>query len=636
MRMAIAQINTQAGDFEATSKRVVELSRQAARDGVDLMLLPMAAFTGPCIPDHASSEGFALDLGAVVEGLAHKLACACLIPVAMSERLGTPFSHEALLIRDGGITPVCFASWLLGSMAEEGDFHTQGTFEFGGLRFAVAFAYDDLRTFEDEETDVDVILYVPNQGFALDDPSSALGASLLESRFRDEAWSFDAWIVGVGSLGGYDLQVFTGSSFVLTPKGELVACAPAFEEALLVADIDDDGRDVPQEFLEPEIYDRSLHLWEALTLGLRDQLHKQGQGEVALVLDGRLNTSVLAALATDSLGPTHVHAFVDESQDEEHRRLAERMAHALHIDLQAPLCTGANATGARPSPFKVDKEVWHDFAQVRLAALARKLDVVPLSAIDKTFLALEAEPSTCNAAALAPLGDVYRSDVIELAHLRNTISPILEAASIASYDVPLVEGLDEVESTPEGKLRRIDVVLATHIEWERSLTDVAARQGCEEICTNIVRSLARREFARLALPPCIAVSSRTVREARVPLGVAWHDHVREEESRLPNVDLLSELAASIGPDAELPSEGPAQNDNVQDQLSAQVASMLERMQEELAEAIDTTTDSDAPQRQVGELLGLLHDILQEGSFSGGVGGDVPFGPLTWGSPFSEN
>ena len=70
-------------------------------------------------------------------------------------------------------------------------------------------------------------------------------------------------------------------------------------------------------------------------------------------------------------------------------------------------------------------------------------------------------------------------------------------------------------------------------------------------------------------------------------------------------------------------------------MASEVASILERMQDELGSQAPTN-QQDSMERQVSELLGLLRDILQDGGLVSGDVSEFPLGPLTWGSPFSEN
>ena len=622
MLIALAQIDTCMAGFDDTSQRIVELSRRAVEEGAGLLVLPAIAFGGLCPPTYVYREGFYSDGKKALEQLALDVACPCLIPMPANTEDGAGF--EAILLKDGVAMPVWLASTPQAETAE-----TQGleravrnVFDLDGIRFAFAYSYECIEQLKESDSDIDVLLYCAGRGFALDDASSAMGASLLEGRFRDDAWALDAWVVGVGALGGYDLQVFTGSSFVLSPKGELVACAPAFEEALLVAPIVTDDKNAVAEVLEPELYDRSLHLWEALALGLRDHLHKRGHTEVAIMLDGRLNSSVLATLASDALGPTHVHALINDGGADMLGGVAKKLARTLHLDLVEENSVGAVSCS--------DSVVWQDVSQLRLANLARRTHAVALVDFDKTFFAVEAEEVGCGAASLAPFGDVYRSDLVEIAHLRNTISPVIDAAIVNSYSAPPIKGLKDVEATIESQLRRVDVTLSAHIEWERSLSDVVARHGCREVSERIIDEFVKRSFARLGLPPCLIVSSRTVREADVPSDLAWRDRVRADDERLGStggpagVSDLFVAADSVEHRAESESA-----------VAAEIEQLLEQMHTELVGA--SRSLGNEADKQVDELLGLLRDILQDGVVQGSVAsGSIPFGPLTWGSPFSEN
>lgn len=611
MRIAIAQIGTDAGDFQTTGDRIVELSRRASSEGADLLVLPLAAVSGQGLPETGDQNGFALDLQVMLNRMCGEVACPCIVPVAS----GMNFDDrpDVMYVRNDGFYPLRFLSYL--NSEEE----QCVTFEHDNLSIAVAFDYDDFDALEDSDTDVDLVLFLARRGFALDDPSSALGASLAENRFRDEAWALDAWIVGVGSLGTYDLQVFTGSSFVLTPRGELVACAPAFEEAFFVAEVGSHAEEPPREVLQPELYDRSLHLWESLVLGLRDHLSKEGVANVVLALDGRLDSSVMAALATDAVGPTHVHALVDSVAGDGERLLAEELARALRVTLHDDF--------AAMVPPNADASLLADLTQLRLAEVARAEDALVLSCADKTACALEVVPCSCNAATLAPLGDVYRTDVMRLGRLRNTISPVIASESLRTYDVPRVAGLDEAAHTPEARLELVDVTLATYLEWGRSITDVVERHENREVCEGVLDELHGRHAARSAMPPCIVVSSCTLREAELPFGMVWRDRIRPEEELINKASLeraVRNLDEVIGGSQE--GRGA---------IESEMTSLLERLHDELAETVAQTPGDAAVQgaeRQVGELLGLIRDILQ----SGGTPGDVPFGPLTWGSPFSEN
>ena len=613
MRVGVAQISTRAGDFAQTARQMVECSERAARQGVDLLVFPAATLCGVTPVPRADREGFLLDLAGCVMELAEELACPCLVPV-LTESDGAVLP-DALLIDHGEIRPVGLAA-RLESLAAGGAQGGSATglpeLEFAGARLGVAFTYEDLDTYDEYDYDVDVIVYVSGYGFAVDDPSSALGSSLTEGRFPADAEATGAWIVGVGSLGCYDGQVFAGSSFVLAPWGELAAQAPAFEEALLVCDVDPSAEGPLEAPLTPEVYDAPLMTWSALAAGLAGTVRQLGAGGACVVVDDTLASMVVATLATDALGPTNVGVVLAGEGGP-----AAELVRALRIpatNVEALELPG----GGRGGSGEKDRALAADLAQARLAALARRTSRVPLGTLDKTGLALE-ERTFADAARLHPLADLYRSDVVSLAHLRNTISPVMPAAALASYEVPDVEGLAEALGSDETRLEFVDLVLSSHLEWELPVSDVAAERGHAELVEAILARLREVDSRRAGEVRAITLSSRTLAEARGPVGIAWHDVARPEEERLAG--RLSALADQVGDEGDDGPEG---------------------------EGREAGGERESHEREVRDLLGYLRDFSAGGGFSpmggsdegsgrhGSPGqGEGPQGPF-WDGPFSEN
>ena len=616
MRIGVAQISTRAGDFAQTARQMVECSERAARQGVDLLVFPMTALCGASSVGPVDREGFLLDLAGCVLGLAEDLACPCLVPVLTD--MGGTSVPDALLIRDSQIVPVGLAARIeamaAAAQSEPVD-ERSGTLpelELAGARLGVAFTYDDLDVYVDYEYDVDVIVFLSGYGFAVDDPSSALGTSLTEGRFMADAEATGAWIVGVGSLGCYDAQVFCGSSFVLAPWGELAAQAPSLEEALLVCDVDPSAEGPLEAPLTPEVYDAPLMTWSALAAGLAGTVRQLGAGGACVVVDDTLASMVVATLATDALGPTNVGVVLTGEGGP-----AAELVRALRIpaaNVEALELPG----GARGGSGEKDRALAADFAQARLAALARRTSRVPLGTLDKTGLALE-ERTFADAARLHPLADLYRSDVVSLAQLRNTISPVMPAAALASYEVPDVEGLAEALGSDETRLEFVDLVLSSHLEWELPVSDVAAERGHAELVEAILARLREVDSRRAGEVRAITLSSRTLAEARGPVGLAWHDVARPEEERLAG--RLSALADQVGDEGDDGPEG---------------------------EGREAGGERESHEREVRDLLGYLRDFSAGGGFSpmegsdegsgrhGSPGqGEGPQGPF-WDGPFSEN
>lgn len=607
MRIAIAQMSTRAGDFRATAARMVELSRRGADQGVDLLVFPAPALCGVTPVPFVDREGYLLDLAECLLGLVEDLACPCLVPVLV-DLDGAPLP-EAMLISGGSIVPVRLAAYLeavaAGQASGESEARPLPEIEFAGARLGVAFTYDDLDDYDEFEYDVDVVVFLSGYGFAIDDVSSALGSSLTEGRFPADAEATGAWVVGVGAVGSYDTQVFCGSSFVLAPWGELAAQAPSLEEALLVCDVDPSAEGPLAEPLTPEVYDGTLMAWGAAARGLADACELLGDG-ACVVVDGSLGSMVTAALATDALGPTNVRALVLPVGDAALDAASERLVSALRLP-------AGNVTrldlGDVPG-----RDFARDLAEAHLAALARKTGAVALGSADKTGLALGA-PARSSAAQVSPLADLYRSDVVALAHLRNTISPAIPAEAFSSLDVPPVDGLEDLASD-EVRLEFIDLVLSSYLEWELSVSDVVAERGRPEAVEAIVARLRASSMRGAAPGATVALTSKTLGEGRVPRGLAWSDRVRVEEERIrmeEAVEALSQVGAIAARGSEEEAEPPALTERDRD-------------------------------REVHDLLGYLRDFSQGGAFSsprgeegGGRHGGQGDGPHPlWDSPFSEN
>ena len=607
MRIAIAQMGTRAGDFEATAGRMVELSRRAAEQGVDLLVFPAPALCGVTPVPYVDREGYLLDLAECLLGLVEDLACPCLVPV-LADLDGSPLP-EAMLIADGSIAPLRLASYLqevaAGRGPGESDARPLPEVEFAGARLGIAFTYDDLDDYDEYEYDVDVIVYLPSYGFAIDDASSALGSSLTEGRFPADAEATGAWIVGAGAVGSYDAQVFCGSSFVLAPWGELAAQAPSLEEAFLVCDVDPSAEGPLAEPLTPEVYDGTLMAWSALTRGLADACALLGGSGACAVVDGTLGSMVTAALATDALGPTNVRALVLPAGDAAADGASERLVLALRLP-------AGNVVRLVPE-VQGDPVLSRDLAEAHLAALARREGLVALGSEDKTGLALDGAVRA-SAAQVSPLADLYRSDVVALAHLRNTISPAIPAEAFSALGVPSVPGLESL-SSDEVRLEFIDLVLSSYVEWELPISDIVAERGRPEATEAIIARMRSSEGRGQAGGLPIALTSKTLPEARAPRGLAWADRVRADEERIRVEEAIEALAKMSATDVRGEEGRPPE-------LSAR--------------------DRD---REVHDLLGYLRDFSQGGAFSSQRGPEEGGGrhsgqegshhPL-WEGPFSEN
>lgn len=550
MRIAVAQARSCAGDFSLAKKRVAEEASRAAASGAGLVVFPAYFLAPPEAVCESDREGFLVDALTFFGELCGSLPVPVLIPFPLGSGEGA--SVEAVYLDGESAEPLRLLAQLRQlaqrAAAQGEDDGPDGLvlpqLEVGGLTLGVAFTYEDLDEYVGYDYHVDAVLFISTYGFAVDDSSSALGASLSESRFADDADAMNAWVVGVGGVGCCDLEVQTGSSFALAPWGELAAEAPVLEEALMLADIDRGFEGPLKEPLRMQVFDPALLAWESVAEGLRGIAEGLGKQAAAVVVDGSLASMLACAACVDALGPMNVRALVllwGDARDASSRQLAR------NLRLEARELAAGDICG--PSS-DAEEGLARDVAWARAEAWARETGAFVASGADKTSLALGSAPAR-EVCCVLPFGDLYRSDVLALCRLRNTVSPVVPLAARRAFSADDLPGEAAGPWTAEKRIELVDSVLTGFIEWGLPVSDLASECGDEELARSVVdaaRRSASRFRGRLVAP---VLTSKTIEEARGSFGMRWADHVRPAFERLDLSDVLGSLAPEGAGDDEV-------------------------------------------------------------------------------------
>ena len=611
MRIGVAQMNSVPGAFDRTVERMLAQAQRAEEQGAELVVFPLPALAGMALPSYADRPAFLADVADAVAQLAAQLPCPAVVAVPIDND-ESECSFDALLLNQGAVRPLYMEAYLKDMDGEEPEI---AEFELAGNRIALALSYDDLDSLVSAHRhEFDALIYLSGNSFALDDPSSAMGSNLEAARYVDDARAAGAWIVGVGPIGGYGEEVFCGSSFVLDPEGNLMAALPAFEEDLRVIEV---GHSAEKEALAnarhgltPEVFDAPFAVWQAVCLGIHDFVWKQGATDAALVLDGSLASQVLLALASDALGPLHVHALIGASAGSGAPACRD-LGRRLHVhQTDGATRPGLSAREAR------------GLDEVSLAGLAAEFDAVALSSLDKTALALGLSSRQVSCATFLPLGDIYRTDVLDMAHVRNTISPLFRRVELGEADavtLPLADGTTRT-ITGEQDLTRVDEVLLGFVEYDRPLHDlIGDGRADDELVDAVLRAARRGEATRRALAPVLVMSTHTLDEARFPLGMRWDDE---------HPDGLAGLSPDMMPEAVEAAETGRRD------------GALRTAKGRGPFATPRASDND-----VAGTLAMIRDLIEQGGFGPvelgrasqpGTDGDGAGVPGGWGSIFSEN
>ena len=343
MKIAIAQINTTVGDFDGNSDKIVDAWRRADEAGAELVVLPELALCGYPPRDLLAKPAFLRQNQATLERLAKRggRAVAVVGHASVNETdSGRPARNSAAVLRDGQIIDVRHKMLLpTYDVFDEDRYFEPATdntpVEILGKKIGITICED---IWNDE--------VFPNDrryGRRPADELAAAGAQLLLN-LSASPWNLGKEhgrhvllsqlsakagcpVVYCNLVGGNDELVFDGGSQYYNGHGVLGASGAMFAEDLLLVDT---------ETIEPKLSDTSdddEKLHKALSLGVRDYLHKCGFASAVIGLSGGIDSAVTAVIAVDALSAENVRGVAMPSQYSSQGSLddAERLANALGI-----------------------------------------------------------------------------------------------------------------------------------------------------------------------------------------------------------------------------------------------------------------------------------------------------------------
>jgi len=568
MRIALAQMNPVVGDLDGNRDRILAGLDEARDAGADLVLFPELAVTGYPPEDLLLRPGFLHAARRSLELIAAEAR-------GVAALVGTPHLDRDLfnacaVCADGRVKAVYRKRFLPNYGVFDEDRYFQPGRDLVLLRLGDTLVgptiCEDIWQPGPPATDLalagaHVIANISASPFHLGKGRER--EEMLAQRARDNV----AWVVFVNAVGGQDELLFDGHSLVVDEEGEVVARGPAFEETLLVVDIDpatatgrrlsdarrraqarervdlpdppvvDLGKPRPQEAaaapaLAP-ILDDLEEMRLALELALRDYLEKNGFREVVLGISGGIDSALTAALAAEALGPDRVTAVSMPSRftSKETRADARRVAENLGVRfLELPINGIVNAvrkTLAEPfagtEPGLAEENVQARARGLVLMALSNKFGSLLLATGNKSELSVGyATLYGDMAGGFALLKDVYKTDVFRLArHLNERAGS--ELIPRTTIDRPpsaeLRANQRDEDSLPP--YEELDRVLEAYVEQDRSREELEAEYDAETV-DRALALIDRAEFKRRQAPPGVKLRPKAFgRDRRTPITNRW-------------------------------------------------------------------------------------------------------------------
>ena len=552
VRVAACQINTVVGDLEGNADRILAALGQAAEGGADLAVFPELTVTGYPPEDLLSRPAFVADNLAVFDRIAGASGpCAAVIGYVDTDGSGRLVNAAALCAR-GRI----LGRYVKRLLPNYGVFDEQRWFTPGrgpAARYLVAGVPVGISICEDMWFAGGPMADQARAGAGL---LVNLNASPYSRGRRDERLAVlservaetGCAIVYVNQVGGQDELVFDGASLVMGPDGSVVASAAQFSEQVLLVDLDVEGRvggDAPAAIevstgsragVDREVgavatlLDPDAEVYEALVLGTRDYVAKNGFTDAVIGLSGGIDSSLVATVAVDALGPTHVHGVTMPSRYSSKGSVGDavNLAGNLGIDIatvaiepthQALATSLLPLLGGEPAGL-TDENLQSRVRGVLLMALSNARGWIVLTTGNKSEMATGYSTLYGDSAGgFAVIKDVPKLLVYELCRYRNRRAgfdlipdPVLTKAPSAE----LRPDQRDDESLPPYSV--LDPVMEGYVEGDRSADDLVAEGFDAAAVDRVVGLVDRAEYKRRQMPPGVRISGKAFgKDRRMPI-----------------------------------------------------------------------------------------------------------------------
>jgi NAD+ synthase (glutamine-hydrolysing) len=561
LRVALCQLNTIVGDLDGNVDRIVHALEQAESAGCDLAAFPELAITGYPPEDLVLKPGFVADNEVALQKVAARTGrCAAIVGFVDAEL----DLHNAAAVCARGEVVGVYRKRLLPNYAvfDEQRYFTPGSdplelYVIGGVRVGVSVC-------EDAWSPHGPIAALASGGAELvvNINASPYFAGRLAQRERmlaTRAADASCALVYVNQVGGQDELVFDGASLVVDADGEIVARAAQFREQVLVVDIDvrpvfrkrlldPRGRVATEPLVdivvteEPSTVgptveaeltpalDPIAEVYDALVLGTRDYVGKNGFADVVLGLSGGIDSSLVACIAADALGPEHVHTvampsryssegsqtdawLLAENLGVDHRTIAIEDAFGSFIDLLAPSFEGL-------SPDLTEENLQSRIRGMLLMALSNKFGWLVVTTGNKSEMAVGYSTLYGDSAGgFAVIKDVPKLLVYRLCeHVNARAGRAVIPAEVFTKPPSAELRPDQRDDQSLPPYEVLDPILEAYVEHDRTAAELVADGFDEDMVRHITRLVDLAEYKRRQSPPGVRVTPKAFgKDRRLPI-----------------------------------------------------------------------------------------------------------------------
>ncbi len=530
MKIALAQLNYHIGNFADNKRKIIRKIQRAEKAGADLVVFAELAISGYPPRDFLEFEDFVKKCNlAIAEIAAHCTKTAAIIgtPIFNPNKKGKPLYNTAAFLWEGKVQKH-FLKTLLPNydiFDEYRYFEPNRQFEllsFKGFKIAINICEDLWNITENPLYTVnpmdEVIGLKPD--FIINIAASPFNYHQIDIRtdvLRKNATKYHLPLFYVNHVGAQTELLFDGGSLVMDSKGKILDEMAYFKEDFRVYELDDinQGRRIRGITNQRPVIGM-IH--DALVMGIQNYFRKLGFTKAILGLSGGIDSAVTSVLAAKALGHENVYNVLLPSRFSSDHSLTDAVNLANNvampydiIEIEKPFRAFEEILKPffRNLPFDVTEENLQ--ARIRgviLMALSNKFGYILLNTSNKSegavgYGTLYGDMN----GGLSVLGDVYKTQVFELARYINRESEVIPENIITKPpSAELRPGQKDTDSLPDYK--SLDEILYQYIERRQGPKEIIEMGFDEKLVRRILKMVNTNEYKRYQTPPILRVSSK--------------------------------------------------------------------------------------------------------------------------------
>ena len=536
LRIAIAQINLHVGAIENNTQRIIEIIKQQESKGdVDIVVFPELSLTSYPPEDLLLRAALYNKIAIALDQITAQVNSMAVIigyPVKQDKQIYNACS----LIHNGQIIKTYFKQQL----PNYGVFDEKRYFEAG--TDSMVFTLNDVSIGFSICEDI----WYQGPGETV----KAMGADLIlninaspfhrhkqqqrKTMLSERARNTDVAIVYVNLVGGQDELVFDGRSMAIDANGEIAFEAPAFSDDIFYINYYDKSQRFQHDYPIPGEDDENALIYNALVMGVRDYVIKNGFNGALIGLSGGIDSALCLCIAVDALGAKNVEVvsmpstYTLDMSNEDAVKQAENLGVNHHsIPIEKPF----NAFTECLSPLfsQLPSDLTEENIQARcrgilLMAMSNKFGKMVLTTGNKSEMAVGYATlygDMCG--GFAPLKDVSKLKVYELARWRNRDQEVIPARVIERPpSAELRPDQKDEDSLPAYSV--LDPILERYIEQDISPEQIIAEGYQEEDVRHVVRLVDINEYKRRQAAPGVRITQRAFgRDRRYPITSGYQE-----------------------------------------------------------------------------------------------------------------